>query len=143
MKGISISGVGTHLLRELFPECNLIYNTRNMRPSLESLMKVMMKQPKISRALPWAMSKVVLKVWKGTRYEVINDTISFQFYHGHAAVPYDDEKWDSYRKTMHWLKPQVTLAARLALNFAGQTVDFRKHRDDYQMVCDKFWRQKH
>ena len=58
VKGISISGVGTHLLRELFPECHLIYNTRNMRPSLESLMKVMMKQSNIARVLPWAMPKV-------------------------------------------------------------------------------------
>ena len=70
------------------------------------------------------------------------DAISLQFYHEHAAIPYGDEKWDNYRKTMHWLKPQVTLAARLALNFAGQTVDFRRHRDDYQMVCNQFWRQK-
>ena len=74
----------------------------------------------------------------GRAHTDFNDTISFQFYHEHAAVPYDDEKWDSYRKTMHWLKPQVTLAARLALNFAGQTVDFRRHRDDYQMASDRF-----
>ena len=39
-----------------------------------------------------------------------------------------------YRQTMHWLKPNVSLASRLAFNFAGQTVDFLRHRDDYQMV---------
>lgn len=49
-------------------------------------------------------------------------------------MPYDDEKWEKYRQTMHWLNPKVSIASRLAFNFAGQTVDFLRHQDDYQMV---------
>ena len=75
---------------------------------------------------------------KGEAYRESTHRISkpknFQFYQDHAAVPYDDERWEKHRRTMHWFNPKVSLASRLAFNFAGQTVDFQRHRDDYQMV---------
>ena len=52
-------------------------------------------------------------------------------------MPYDDESWENYRRTMYWFNPKVSLASRLAFNFAGQTLDFLKHREDYQMVISK------
>ena len=68
--------------------------------------------------------------------------IFFQFYQEHAAVPYDDESWENYRRTMYWFNPKVSLASRLAFNFAGQTLDFLKHREDYQMVIAKLLIEK-
>ena len=63
-------------------------------------------------------------------------------------MPYGDESWENYRRTMYWFNPKVSLASRLAFNFAGQTLDFLKHREDYQMVIAKllndiFWVCQH
>ena len=57
-------------------------------------------------------------------------------------MPYDDESWENYRRTMYWFNPKISLASRLAFNFAGQTLDFLKHREDYQMVSAKLLIEK-
>jgi hypothetical protein len=58
MSSISRLGVTSHILKELFPKARLIYSTKHVRPTMESLMEVMSMQSWIATNITWKMEKV-------------------------------------------------------------------------------------
>jgi hypothetical protein len=100
-------------LKEFYPESKFIFNTRHLKPSIKSFMKIVNSLPTF--ALVSGMAE--------------------KFAWDHASIPYDEPIWwDRLRTYSSGRHSFTTLEEKLIFGYAGEMSDYFKHKDDYHMV---------
>jgi hypothetical protein len=101
------------LLKEFYPEAKLIFNSRNLKPSIISFMKIVNSLP----------------------FFALRSGRSERFAWDHASIPYDDPVWwDRLSQAKAGRHSFENDQEKLVFGFAGEMTEYLKKKDDYHMV---------